>query len=509
MNEAVAKSPSPGDQGAHIKVLVQGSTFSAAGMVVNGLLGVLTGVVFARWLGAEGFGIYSLFLVAASLIGGLGTMGMDNLVARFATYYEGSGERGLIRTVLRFCFVGVLATSCAVAMVLFSLFRWNLIPFGKLAPLRPFWRYLLIAIPAGALQLLVLQAILALQHVRSRIILEKVLQPAMRLALPFALLWWFGDATRAAIAGLVGSTVVLFLIAMFALEHHAKGLPPATKASTTSKRRWFKYALPFVFYSIQNFVSLGMGIDVLFVGLLLSVKASGIYAAAFRLTPALVLARGAIDYAFGPKAGVLYGQSDFEAIGSIYKASAYFSLIWTLPLAIVLTLFSRATMATLFGAGYGEGATALAILTLGFVVDSATGCNTTLLAMMGRSGLMLLNGITSGLLTISLCLLLIPRWGIAGAAIAVAVARICGNAMAMLEIWSVQRLHPFSRASLKIIVAAGFAVLVGVLLKWEISPITAGSLVFVIGTVIGTYFLALRFSSTVTWRPGLISGSVS
>jgi O-antigen/teichoic acid export membrane protein len=42
-----------------LKSFLVGSLFSAGGMVLGGILTVAAGVVFARWLGPDGFGVCS------------------------------------------------------------------------------------------------------------------------------------------------------------------------------------------------------------------------------------------------------------------------------------------------------------------------------------------------------------------------------------------------------------------------------------------------------------------
>jgi O-antigen/teichoic acid export membrane protein len=431
-------------------------------MALGGILTVTAGILFARWLRPDGFGVYSLALITLALVGGLGTLGLDNSLARFAAYYLGSGEMGRIRGLLSYGLLRVVIFSSILAVGLFATFRLGLFDGTRLAPVASHSLVLFVAIPAYALQLTLFQSVLGLQRMKARVLLEKVIQPLCRLAVPFAAVLWIGNPVSAAVFGLLVSALVMDVVTGLLLRNKTKQIPSISPIRRSDKKQWLSYAFPFVFYSLQNFIWAGMGLDVFLVGAILSVRAAGIYSAAFRLTPILALARGALDYSFGPRAGVLFGQANFKAIGTLYRSTSTLALAWTLPAALLLAVFGRPVMSALFGSAYEAGGAALSLLVLGFVVDSATGCNTTLLSMAGRSGLVLLNGVLGGATLLSLCLVLIPRSGLAGAALATVSSITVTNTLATLEIWKLYRLQPFSRITLKLL-EAGVAVAIAMI----------------------------------------------
>jgi O-antigen/teichoic acid export membrane protein len=481
----------------HVSSFLSGTVFSASGMAVSGVLTMLTGIIFARWLKPEGFGIYSNVVAVVTFGAGFGAVGMDFTVARYVCYYLGTGDKHLIRTVIRYGARWGLIVSAVVGSAIFILLRGGLLNGTKLAGLAPFSLLLLLAIPALALQSVVFQAILSLQAVKTRVILEKVLHPLLRLALPFALLWCFHEKIRAAVGGILLAALVLTVTGLMVLRGCLRGVPPAVAPPREVSREWSAFALPYVFFSIQTFISAGMGIDIVLVGALVSMSDSGIYAACFRFVLVLLLARAGMDYAFGPKVGRLYGKSDMESIGRLYKTSSAVGLAWTLPFSVVLVLFSHPLMARFFGPSYARGGTALALLVAGFAADGGAGCNTTLLSMIGKPWLVLTNGLVGGVVAVSLCLLLIPRFGMSGAALAVSLARCIAAGMGTFEIWHIHDLHPFSRSLGKLLLAAGLAGILGFAWKQQLQVATTQSfLVLAVGVavVFSGYILVLWLS---------------
>ena len=449
----------------HLRGFLQGSGVAAASLVFNGVLTLVTAMVLARWLRPAAFGTYSIALVAITLLGGLGAAGMDTAVARFVAFYSGSGEDDLIKPVLRF---GVRWATILSGVLAIGCYLWLNVGAElptKLSLLRPLAPYICLGTPLFALSLVLLQAVLHLGAIKTRMVIEKAIQPLLRLAVPFAAVLLLHNRLSAAVSGILLASLFCVAAAGIVLHRMTASLPSGTGAGRQNVRTWSAFALPFAFQSMQQFVSSGLGIDIVLVGLLASLSESGIYAAAFRFTPLLTLVRVAMDYAFGPKVSVLYGKSDLAAIDLLYRASSRLGLAVTLPFGIILALWSGVFMTTFFGESYAGGAAALAWLVVGCVADSATGCNTTLLAMVGKPWLVFTNGLAGGVLTIVLCVQLIPHFGIAGAAVSVTAARVCVNGLATIELWKLEHVLPFTKDTWRLAVPAACTLALGAFLK--------------------------------------------
>lgn len=484
----------------HVRPFLRGSGFAAAGLVVGGLLTLLTGVVFARWLKPEAFGTYSIALVTITLLGGLGAAGMDTAVARFVSFYSGSGERHLIIPVIRFGLRWSAVTSVILAGLGYVLLKCSGIVPQKLAVLRSLSLFISLSVPCVAILLVVQHTILGLGGVKTRIAIEKLALPMLRLLIPFGLVLALHNRLGAAVAGGLVATVVVTIVASVSLTRFTADVPAPARPAPENVKGWSRYALPFAFQSLQVFVSAGLGLDIFLVGVLASLSASGVYAAAFRFAPLLTLPRAAMDYAFGPKVSTLFGGSDFAAIDTLYKTSSTIGMAVTLPCAIVLLLLGRPLMSLCFGASYSDGATALSWLVFGFVADSATGCNTTLLAMIGKSGLVLFNGLVGGIFTVGLCFLLIPHFGIAGAAFSATFARSCVNALATAELWKLQRLLPFTTTTWKLALPAILTAAVGIVWKSRVDLMSPSIVMLALsaGMLLLVYMIGLRLTG-ISW----------
>jgi O-antigen/teichoic acid export membrane protein len=80
-----------------------------------------------------------------------------------------------------------------------------------------------------------------------------------------------------------------------------------------------------------------------------------------------------------------------------------------------------------------------------------------MLTMTGRPGLTLMNSWLSGILNILLNLLLIPRYGMLGAAIATGVSVVTVNLIRLIQVRYIFQCYPFRLGTLKTLTACAIA----------------------------------------------------
>ena len=139
-----------------------------------------------------------------------------------------------------------------------------------------------------------------------------------------------------------------------------------------------------------------------------------------------------------------------------------------LPLFLILLLFPRPIL-SLFGEGFVNGSTALAILAWANLVNTGTGICGNVIAMTGNTTLKMVNSVITIGLNIGLNVLLIPRWGIVGAATASLGAEIISNMLQLVEVFILFRMLPYNRSIAKPI-TAGLVALGGAIAVGQVFP---------------------------------------
>ncbi|HEX8859551.1 MAG TPA: polysaccharide biosynthesis C-terminal domain-containing protein, partial [Actinomycetes bacterium] len=185
-------------------------------------------------------------------------------------------------------------------------------------------------------------------------------------------------------------------------------------------------------------------LDVLLVGALRSTSEAGVYAAASKLAMVGTLATEAVRIAIAPQISGLLARGEQARAEGLYQVATWWIMTLCWPLYLGLVVFGPVVL-RIFGAEFVAGGSALLILSLAMLVDLSTGNVTVMLLMGGKSSWNLLNALGALVLNVGLNLLLVPRVGIAGAALAWAASILFENLAAIIELRILLRLNPFGR----------------------------------------------------------------
>jgi O-antigen/teichoic acid export membrane protein len=169
-----------------------------------------------------------------------------------------------------------------------------------------------------------------------------------------------------------------------------------------------------------------MHAGIVLVSALAGVADAGVYNAALRVALAGTLALQALRIAIAPTLARLLALGDTSGVEHLHRTASIWITVVSFPLYLVFTVWPGEVLA-LFGPGFHAGGPALAILAAGTLVNLATGPVSTLLLMSGRSTLTLAVTATSLTCGVALAVVLIPRYGVLGAALAKAAAVVGEN----------------------------------------------------------------------------------
>ena len=134
----------------------------------------------------------------------------------------------------------------------------------------------------------------------------------------------------------------------------------------------------------------------------------------------------------------------------MYASLTKWVLIITIPLALTIAVFSKALM-TVFGSGFEAGAGVLAVGTIGQLFDCGVGSVGFLLLMSGNQMTLMKIQAANAVLMIILNVLLVPRLGILGAALASSITVAGTNLWGLVEVRRKLRLFPYDHTYLKLI----------------------------------------------------------
>jgi O-antigen/teichoic acid export membrane protein len=208
-------------------------------------------------------------------------------------------------------------------------------------------------------------------------------------------------------------------------------------------------------------------VDIVLVAVMRGPAEAAIYTAATRFLVAGQLGNEAISMAAQPRFTEMFAHGDHRGADRVYKATTAWLILLTWPMYLLAVSYGP-QIVTVFGHSYRAGGTVMVIL--GLTMLLATGCGQVdmVLVTTGRSSWSLINGLLAVTVNVGLDVLLIPRYGITGAAIGWAAAIAVTNLMPLAQIAATVRLHPVGRGTVIAIILSA--------LSFGVLPVTARAL---------------------------------
>ena len=165
----------------------------------------------------------------------------------------------------------------------------------------------------------------------------------------------------------------------------------------------------------------------------------------------------AMSYATFPLLARAYKDDDMVKVGDIFHRSSLNMLIGAAAMAILIFCNIDSAIA-LMPKGYQVVKPLFAILQIGVFIDMATGMNTHILSVSAYYRFNFYVSMILVVLLVVLNILLIPSFGVYGAAWSNAIALILFNFIKLIFVWKKMKLQPFSRKTL-LILASGLPAL--------------------------------------------------
>jgi O-antigen/teichoic acid export membrane protein len=220
-----------------------------------------------------------------------------------------------------------------------------------------------------------------------------------------------------AVACTLGATALSLAIQAGALRRRLRGMLPGPRAF--APRGWTRTALPIALIDLAgsgfNFA------DVLVLGFLLPPAEVGLYFAATRLVQLVVFVHYAASAVSAPRFAEAGARGDRAALARLVRHRARLTFLGVLAAALGV-LAAAPLLLGLFGAGFRDGWPLLALLAAGHVLAGAFGPADDVLTMLGAERLCAAITLTVLALAVALMLVLVPTFGVFGAAVSAALA---------------------------------------------------------------------------------------
>ncbi|EMA38845.1 flippase [Halococcus hamelinensis] len=260
-------------------------------------------------------------------------------------------------------------------------------------------------------------------------------------------------------------------------------------AITVRPRQLLTFSLPLV---LAAMVSRVLGeVDTLMLGFFTNSAVVGLYDPAYQLASGLPVILSSFGFLYFPLTSRLDSEESHDEINSIYKVTTKWLFIAGFPLYLLFVAFPHDLMFVLFSSDFVGGSDALWLVATGFFISAAVGRAQDTLAALGYTRIIL--GINTAAVAVDIVLnaLLIPRFGLMGAATATAVSFVTLNVSAFGFLWYTYGITPFSRWSVRTyVLLPGVLIPVMIYISQRVTLTAASLPIFVVVSIVSTIAVA-------------------
>jgi O-antigen/teichoic acid export membrane protein len=418
---------------AHRTELLKGSTGTLLLRFAYVGIGASIAVVLARTLGPTGYGIYVYAYAIITLLATPVRFGLPALVVRETARLEAQEDWARVRGLWRWANQTValisLAVSIAAAFVVWLLatrithVTTDTLLFG------------LALIPLIALGSIRGASLIGLRKVVQGQLPEEILRPTLLILGVLAFVWVSAKRPTPIDAMLVHvlAAAIAFGVGAWML---AKSLPHAMRAVTDrtyERRRWLLSVLPFA--AMEGLFLINNQMDVVLLGALSTARDVGIYRVASQGAMFVGLGFQALGIALMPHFTRTFALGDTRRFRMLSSVGVVGGVALGAPFFIGFVLFGHQILGFVFGQAYASGYVALVILSLAQLANVASGMSGRVLNAAGHERVTLIGILIGAVCNIAFNLVLIPKFGLNGAAIGTGLSMIAWNIM----LWSLAK----------------------------------------------------------------------
>ncbi len=431
MKEAPDKSVNP-ERSLRQQLLRGGAAgvFVRIGSIGAALIGSIT---LARILGPDSYGIYAFVFSVIGLLGLPVQMGLPNLVLRETARADQAQDGALMVGIRRWPDI-VMVLMSGVIFTCAAVYFWLTQDVDT-----PRHNALLWATPLVLLIGFVETrgAVLrGLRHLILGVSPYQIIRPLLLAAsvLTFTL-WSEAELTAARVFQMqCGVTIVVILLLGIFIR---KVLPnhPNMDAPRFKTKAWLLALLPLS--AISGLHAISQNTDIIMLGYLATDADVGLYRVTLSSANFVVFGLTAAGLVLAPHFARASAAGNVGQLQKLATLGARASFAIAILICTTFFLLGDWILATVYGSAYGAAYSALVLLSIGQAINAFFGSVISLLTMTGREWVAMFGLLISTIANVVLNWLLIPLYGIEGAAIATGISVVIWNICLWLACWKI------------------------------------------------------------------------
>ena len=392
--------------------------------------GFITTLLLTRWIGVEGLGAYNFVTSWMLLVVILVVFGLEDYLVRETAAARGRQDPQTATRLWNFSRGFILTFSLIAVACIYCLLPW--LNFEDLN-LRPTFMVGPIMIPLVSMIAIYRGRFRANKQIIKSLIPECLIRPIL-LMTTIGLLLWSTTPGNPATALLINVIATFVAMAFCMLAAHLTGpetvdpsqanLSPASEdhffpGYLKASKTWLIGSLPFVV--IAGISIINQRTDRLMLGALQDIKSVGLYSVAVQMAMVVNFTLLGLNQAIAPLVAERHDANRSKELQKTLIQATNIATLGSLLIVAALVALGPIVLA-IFGPDFSDSYLPMIILAVGQLLNVASGPVGTILSMSRQERFVGIGMLASVVCNILLNFLLIPRYGVNGAAIATAVS---------------------------------------------------------------------------------------
>jgi len=436
-------------QSSEIFTIAKGAGIVFIGTIFGTLLKYLFELIVSRQLGPKLFGVFFLAFTIFKVLERLSIVGLHNGVLRYVALFQGEGDKERIKGTILLSIKIVLFVGIVVTIFLF-IFSTNIsIKIFQEINLISILKILSLGMIFTCVTEILVYSIQAFKIMKYKMLVRMIFEPGTRIffvIIGFLFGWRLFGAAFAFLTSIVLGTFLAFY-------YLRKIFPQITKKKFQpiyETKRIIGFSWPLFFVGFLNLFLIQ--INILMLGHFKTSWEVGIFGAAQRTAFLIPIILESFSAIFAPMISDYYNRKEFKKLENLFKIVTKWIFTFSFPLFLLMIFFSKEIL-SIWGREYIGGTISLIVICCAQLINCSVGPVGYMIMMTGRTKINLLNTIIVFTTIIGLNILLIPKYGILGAALSLATAIGFINIIRVTEVYLILKIHPYRFDFLKPLLA--------------------------------------------------------
>lgn len=424
---------------------IKGTIWSYLGVIIGFFT---TAYLYPNYLNPEVVGLFGLLASISVLMGQLSLLGLPGVTNRLFSYFRNkeNGHNGFLRIALLFHIVGLIVFLLAFYFLKPYLIKTNI----EDSPLFAQYLYLLVPMTIAMMVFTFLDSFnKMLYDAVLGTFLQEFLQRLMILAITLLFVFKIINLEQLIIAYAGAVSIKALILLLFLVRRKEIKLSLPQKPIAKSMKNEILSVATFSLISGLGSMIV-FSIDKIIINQMLDLSNTGVYTIAFYFGSLVVMPSRPLLKISGTLIADAWKKNDLKTIKDIYYKSCLNQLI--IGGFLFLGIWANIdNILIILGDDYAGAKWVIFFIGLGYLVDMATGANAQIIAYSKYYRINLAFILILIVLVISTMYLLIPLWGIVGAAIAISASLLLNNIMRYVFLLVKYKMQPFNWKFLVII----------------------------------------------------------